>query len=213
MGYKEERIKEKADELSSIMEKSLLASGLLANDNDAHQIAAEIVNNFTRITSPEPPEHKMHMMTIRHFSGGFSGKSLKPGNIVLNMSKIMYAVTNGALAFSGAMTGAISPRIACVLAGILLWKDLYSSAKVDLSEREALLLYTMWCEKDKDNCVPKENLYVKTNEIATAFNGRELSESEFIDCLNKLCKISCITPLRSDESKWWLREWVRVRFH
>lgn len=212
MNYKEKTIKDKKDELALIAEKSVSESGLLASDVDAHQIAVEIINNFTRITAPEPPEHKMHMTTIHHFSGGFSGQNLKPGNIVLKMSNIMYAVTNGALAFSGAMTGAISPRIACVFASILLWKDLYSSAKVDLSEKEAIVLYTMWNERDEDNCVPKENLLNKTNKIASAFSERELSELEFRDCLDKLCKISCIEQLSSDESKWWLREWVRVTF-
>jgi len=213
MNYKEERIKDKKNELALIAEKSVSESGLLASNEDVHQIATKIIDNFTRITAPEPPEHKMYMTTIRHFSGGFSGQNLKPGNISLNMSNIMYAVTNGALAFSGAMTGAISPRIACVFAAMVLWKDLYSSVKVDLSEKEALVLYTLWDEKDEDNCVPKHNLLVKTNETAKVFGGRELSELELDDCLRKLCQISCIKQSSSDESKWWLRERVRVTFH
>ena len=146
------------------------------------------------------------MITLSEM-GRQGGSTTKPGNLLLSYRKLVAAVGAGGLT----VTGILGPWTG-ILAALVLWDLLYSGLKVNLSEREAAVLWAMWKNCDLNNQIEQAAIFDAVNETLTQ-NGRQcLSNEELDDSLEILEKLSCIERVTSLENKWSLREWVRVQY-
>lgn len=212
MEYDHERAKEKKEEINKLTKEAILkywnGLGVKAEELDTKDAAEEIINNFVEI---DPPEKEvsvyLELMTFR--SGGRGGgRSVKPGNIFLNFRKLISFLA------SCVLTGASmvhSPWTA-PFAAVVLWDRLWSNLNLELSEREAAIIWTLWLYRDKNDCVPDSGLLEKINSELNKFGRSSISQEELNDSLSKLKEMECIEAWSQDPSKWWLCEWVKVTY-
>jgi hypothetical protein len=169
-------------------------------------IATEFIDNFIQITPPEMP--RMEMITMRQ--GGYGGgRSTKPGNISLNMRTLLVDLAE-VITIGGA---ALSVPWTRYLAAIRIWNKLRTRLTIEISEREAVLLWIMWKNRDHTNHVADDSLLDLVNKELLS-NGRTRISKELLgESLEVLGKLRCIDRSTSLLNKWWLREWVRVPYN
>lgn len=211
MEYDTERAKNKRDELIKIAEQALVnksdSIGFKGSPSDAQLFVSEIIDQFIDITPPEKEEIVLGLITM-NTGGRGGGRSTKPGNMLLNIRKLITAVASGVLTVAGTVT---APWTA-PFAAILVWDSIYTGLNVDLSEREAVVLWTLWKNRDENDCVPEAGLLDKVNSELETHGRNPMKLQELNDALGILKHIKCIERLKSAESLWWLREWVRINY-
>ena len=204
----QKQLSQKRIELEQMVQEAF-QKHLLENEIEDYSglapVLEELIQSFVKITPPEV-DISMRMIVISPGGRG-GGSSTKPGNLTLSYRKLIAAVGAGGLTIAGVLgpwTG--------ILAALVLWDLLYSGLKIDLSEREAAVLWAMWKNCDLNNEIDQP-LVLSTVNQSLKQNGRAvLSEEELTDSLQLLEKLSCIERITSIKNRWWLREWVRVPY-
>lgn len=183
-------------------------------DEAIHRIAPEVspfgsdaISHFIQITPPEKESPTFHLVTMFEQGRG-GGSSCKPGNITLNIRRLITTVASGVLTIAGIVTAPWTVPFA----GIILWDSLWSGIHRDISERDAAILWTMWQHHDAAETVPKAGLVDKVNQQLANAGRNAISQEELDDSLRTLVEIRCIAESRKDSSRWWLREWINVRY-
>ena len=110
------------------------------------------------------------------------------------------------------VVGAVAIPWTAPLAALVIWDTLWSNFKADLSEREAAIIWTMWVRRDRDDCISDSGLLDLVNTELEIYGRGAISKQELHDSLETLINMGCIKRSKSDGSKWWLREWVRVSY-
>jgi hypothetical protein len=164
-----------------------------------------IIEEFARI---RPPEIDSRIGLVIMGTGGRDSYSVKPGNITMNMRDLVTIISQGVL------TTAASLKVpwTAVFGAIILWNRLYSQAKIDLSEIEGSVLWTMWNRADSGNTVATDGLLKAVNEERLKYGRGSLMEGDLRDALAKLESIQTIERSTMFGSRWWLREWVEVEY-
>lgn len=174
---------------------------------DAEELARKTVQHFVQVTSPrwEPPP--MHLLTMS--PGGLGGGSTtKPGNVTLNLRRLVVAVASGTLT----MVGATMAPWTLILGALVTWDSLWSSLQLDLGEADASVAWALWKTCDGDHTVAKGEVVAAVNYERGAFGKQPLSSQEIDFALGRLQRMQCIQEARTDTNRWWLREWVRIRY-
>jgi hypothetical protein len=194
----EKRAEEKRKELTDIV-KDVIQNYDIQNKE---KISSGIINHFLNVTPPEM-ELRIEFLTIR--SGGLGGgSSTKPGNIWLNWRKLLVDGSESILTVIGAL--AVPWLIS--LAGLVVWNKIWSMVTVEISERHAVVIWTMWLYRDSENCIEDQLILDLVNKELLKYNRPEMNRQELNMILEDLKKMECIEE--TEENKWWLREWVKV---
>lgn len=218
MEYDTGRAKEKADELIDIAKEAIVSysksAGFKLDPRETLNIAAKIIDNYVDFTPPEvdvtPPEKEavvLELITMRTDGRG-EVRSVKPGNVFLNINKLMAAIATASLA----VISAITVPWTAPLAALIIWDRVWSRLKVQLSEREAAIIWTMWTNKDDNRLVSDVDLLDKVNSELAKHGRGSISRQELDDALETLKNMACIQRSESEPSKWWLREGVKVSY-
>jgi hypothetical protein len=192
--------REKALELAQIAQQAVAGTAAPSLEQ-----WLRVIDNFASI---RPPKWDTTIGLLVMRSGGRESYSVKPGNITMNMRKLATAISQGALTTAAALK---APWMA-IFGAIVLWNSLYTQAKVELSENEGSVLWTMWHLKDQENTVATDGLLEAVNGERLKYGGAALTERQFKDALTRLEKIQTIERFAKFGSRWWLREWVSVDY-
>ncbi len=122
--------------------------------------------------------------------GGHEYKSLKPGNITLNMRKAICSIPSMVLDASYFYS---EKRLMIVCAVISICQKLRSAFTVAVTEEQALVLSVLWKNcPEKPYVIDLDKGFKLVNE-ALAANGREkLSYSDYNHIVNCLLKFKCL---------------------
>ena len=165
-----------------------------------------LLEAFCRVDPPTVPETEHRMELILVSGGGRKGGvSVKPGNISLNWPKLISALPAIVLTGAGA---AANPWLIC-LGALVIWRDLYSTAKIDLGQQHAVAILTMWENHDGNRRISEETARRLTNNALAEFDLNELSQGTFAKIIDDLSAAGCI---KLSEGEIWLREWIRRRW-
>ncbi len=222
MEYNIKRANEKKEEIINFTKEAILtywkSTGIEPNSEDALKTAIEVVGKTVDVTPPEvnvtPPEKEkivLEMITLLPGgrSGGYSkGRSVKLGNITLNIHKLVTTLAASSLT----VVGAVAVPWTAPLAAIVVWNSIWVNLKVDFTEREAAVLWTMWINRDDDCCVSHFDLLYMLNSELRKYERSLISSQELDSALETLEKIKCIKRSESDPSKWWLRESIKIKY-
>lgn len=132
------------------------------------------------------------------------GSSTKPGNIWLNWKKLLVAGSESILTF----IGAVAVPWLIPLAGLVVWNKIWSMLTIEISERHAVVIWTMWLNKDSENCIEHRLILNLVNQELLKYNRPQMNQQELDEVLKDLEKMECIE--KTEGNKWWLREWVKV---
>lgn len=196
----EERAEEKRKEITRIVIDIIQIYDI----QNKTEIASKIINHFLDITPPEM-EPCLYFITIGE--GGLGGgRSIKPGNIWLNWKKLLVDGIESILT----IVGAVATPWLVPLAGLVVWNKICSALTIEITERHAAVVWAMWMNRDKENCVKDEVILDLVNKELSKYNRSEMSRRELDKILKELEKMKCIE--RTDENKWWLRERVKITY-
>lgn len=196
----EKRVEEKKQELLEIA-KNIIAPYF----SNSEQASIEIIDHFCEITPPEIVDEKYFLTNIK--PGGIGGaKSSKPGNILLNWRKLLINGSESILTIAGV----IAVPWLIPLAGLIIWDKICSLSNIKIDERHAAVIWTMWHNRDKENCIKKSEVLDLVNKDLSKYNHPKMNEEELNDILKDLEAMETIES--TEENKWWLREWVKVPY-
>lgn len=185
---------QKQEELDALVSESLPQSV-----DDVGEIAQSIVERFCTITPPQ------HLITYALVSSS-GGASYKPGNILLNWRRLIDEIPEVALTGLGVVA---EHPVVVVLGALFICKNLHPTVKIELSDRHATALYSMWQNKDHTKRISEGGALIKTNEQLVRDKKEPLTSQEFAKIVDDLCKMECI---ELTEGAIWLRESVRIRY-
>lgn len=178
-------------------------AGLNGNESLSEAAKEAIIAAFCRVKPPEIPEAERYIhMIVLNDSGRKGGVSIKPGNVVLNWKRLISALPGIALTGAGATA---SPWL-IILGALVIWKDLYSTSRVELGAQHAAAMLTMWSNHDGRERISEEKARLLTNETLAQFDMNQISETNFARILDELSKAGCI---ELSDGQIWLREWIR----
>jgi hypothetical protein len=106
------------------------------------------------------------------------------------------------------VVGAISIPWLIPLAALVVWNKIWSLCNVEVSERHAAVVWTMWHNRDKDNCIEPSTVVKLVNSELLKYNRHKMNRKELNQIQKDLENMQCIE--KSDSGKWWLREWVKT---
>jgi len=170
----------------------------------APEDAKQIFDNFITISSPlNPPIAIEFMVMSRLGSGGTSSR--KPGNIRLNWRQLFELVPDVTLAGAGA-AGA---RWLIPFAALYIWMKLWNVATIEIEEKDAFVLYSLWLHRNEKKRIPEDEAFLKTELLAKKHGLPLLTKQQFDEAINKLLSLEC---LEVDNGDIWLREWIVVKY-
>jgi hypothetical protein len=203
MGYETEKADAKRQDLKAIIAESLRGSDI----DDSDLLADRVVQQFADVTAPYYEAEPMRLMTFGE--GGIGGGSTtKPGNVMLNIGKLVRAIASGILTIAGATT---APWL-LVIGALVTWDALWSCLNLKLTEEHACAVWVLWENRDDNNTFPKSEVLGAVNRERTKFGMRPLSAMAIDRALDDLVKMRCIKQSASDPERWWLREWVQIKY-
>ena len=203
MGYEEEKAEAKRQELQGLIARTLEHM----SSDEAARLAAEVTEHLADVTAPywEPPP--MHLVTL-HAGGRGGTTTTKPGNVVLNLRKLIVAIASGTLTIAGAM----AVPWALVVGALVTWDALYSSLQLEITEVQGCVLWSLWKERDEGLTVAKADVFDAVRRERMAFGLQPLTAQEVDYALEELVRMGCIRQSVNDVGRWWLREWVRIKY-
>ncbi|MHB8289109.1 MAG: hypothetical protein ACYDEY_07725 [Acidimicrobiales bacterium] len=203
MGYETEKMADaKRRELQTLIAGALQGLDI---ENPEH-LADEVVQHFADVTAPYW-ESTAQLMTVR--SGGMGGGSTtKPGNVLLNIGKLIRAIATGTLTIVGAMTAPWT----LLLGALVTWDALWSCLTLKISEDHACVIWTLWNGRDNENTIAKADVLGAVNRERSRFGKQPLSAQEVDRALDELVRMRCVQQSKNDANRWWLREWVNIKY-
>lgn len=128
MGYETEKADAKRQDVKAVIAESLRESGI----DDADLLADRLMQRFADVTAPYREPERMQFMTFGEGGVG-GGSTTKPGNVVLNLGKLVRAIGSGILTIAGA---AAAPWL-LVIGALVTWDALWSCLNLKLTEDHA----------------------------------------------------------------------------
>ena len=141
-------------------------------------------------------------------AGRGGGTSIKPGNLCLRPGRLVEAIAKGGLTIAGALQ---APWM-LPLAAIILWAEVYSAAKVELSEVEACVIWTVWCFADGNRQMLVGDLLALCNQEREKGGYGPLTDTELKRAVELLVRIGSIAVCSEDDEKVEIREWISVNY-
>jgi hypothetical protein len=144
---------------------------------------------------------------------GAPGNPVEPtsrrlGNVRFNIGKLCKGVITLTLSIP-AMANVPWLAVLVFSRGVI---DLAEAMEVKLSEREAMVVWTMWTIATDDNVVPSGRLLDQVNGRLTEYGRSTITQQQLDEALTKLKKVRFVETSKTDPSAWWLRDWVQVRY-
>lgn len=163
----------------------------------------QLLMAFCRVQKPE--ERHMIEFIVMKSDGRKGGVSRKPGNITLNWRMLFGALPG--IALTG--VGVTSNSWILIFGALVIWKDLYATAKVELDPEHAIAMNVMWNNHDGKKRISEDEARSLTNEALDKFDLNQVSKSTFAGIIDDLSNSGCI---ELSNGEIWLREWIQRRW-
>jgi hypothetical protein len=117
------------------------------------------------------------------------GTSRKPGNIIIDMRKLMNEVFDGSISAGGVYLS----KYLLILTVLNVFRKVYKLREVHLEERQAILLALLWkYKKVEPNTIRPNNLLTNVNSWFNQLNRGGVSDIELWMLMDDLSNLKCI---------------------
>ncbi len=190
---------------TAIMEN--LSDVLINGNNDVSLIYNNLVRSrFISISPPleEPP--MMQLLTLDSLQNYKDGRSIKPGNILLNIRKLIEAIPE----VISIGTGMVCDNLIVTICGALsLWIKLRDIATINISKEQAFVIVALWRNCSSNHKIPLNDGFIATNDLFKQYGELEITSLKYNIIINSLVKIECIELTKEII---WLREWISKKY-
>lgn len=183
-------------------------SDVLSNENsDVSLIYNDLVRSrFVSMSPPleEPP--MMQFLTMDSLRNYKDGSSIKPGNILLNIRKLIEAIPEVISIGTGMVC---DNHIVTVCGALSLWLKLRDIATINISKEQAFVIVALWRNCNPNHKISLDDGFIATNNLFDQYGEPEISSLKYNIIIDSLVKIGCI---ELTEEIIWLREWISKNY-
>lgn len=141
--------------------------------------------------------------SFKSFSELEGGRTIKPGNIVLNLRKLIDSIpTITALSVSMA----VDIPILRVCSALSLWKEIRDVMTVEITRMQSIVIIALWKFRDHTNHIHLDYGYDRVNYFCETIGEEKLSWDDYNKIVDELLKLQCIDIC---EEVIWLRESIK----
>lgn len=172
---------------------------------------SEIMEEFIEsggliITAPQEESPMMQMLTIDSLKDFNTGKSIKPGNIKLNIRHLLESMPE---ITTSIVEIATDIPILKVCAALNIWKIIRDIISVEITKEQAIAIIALWENCNHQHRITLEDGFDCFKTLYTNIEKSECTWEQYLKIINDLEKIDSI---ELDENEIWLREWVSKRY-
>ena len=176
-------------------------------EQDCETIFQQFINSgFLSITAPEEDPPMMSLMTMDSLKNYSSGRSIKPGNIRLNIKDLIETIPS---MVEMAVSIAMDMPVLQVCAALNLWKSIRDVFTVEISKDQAFLIVSLWKNCDSRQRITIEKGLTAVNVLLVKYGEDTINGTKYNYILESLESIHCI---ELEDGVIWLREWISKRY-
>lgn len=158
------------------------------------------------ITPPQQEPFLMHMLTVDSLSNYNKGESIKPGNVKINIRRLIEHLPDMTAATVGI---ALDIPILKVCAALNIWKMLRDVATVEITREQAITIIALWENCNQQQRITLEQGFACFKSLYNQIETSECTWEQYIKLINDLEKIG---SLKLDSKGIWLCEWVSKKY-
>ncbi len=193
-------------QLKNVIMKSM-QDVLINSDNDASLIYTNLVRNgFISISPPLEAPPMMQFLTMDSLRNYRDGRSIKPGNILLNIRKLMETIPEVVTVGAGMVCDNL---IVTICGALSLWIKLRDIATINISKEQAFAIVALWRNCNSCHQISLNDGFVATFDLFNQYGEPELTISKYNMIIDSLVKIESI---ELTEGIIWLREWISKKY-
>lgn len=180
---------------------------LIDENNDILLIYDILVKSgFISISPPleEPP--MMQFLTMDSLRNYKNGRSIKPGNILLNIRKLIESIPEVISIGAGMVC---DNHIVTVCGALSLWLKLRDIATINISKEQAFVIVALWKNCNPNHEISLDDGYIATNNLFKQYGEPEITNLKYNMIIDSLVKTECI---ELTEEIIWLREWISKNY-
>lgn len=187
-----------AENLSEFLTNEAVDSSLIYNDL--------VKCSFISITPPLEDPPMMQLLTIDSLRNYRDGSSIKPGNILLNIRKLIEAIPDVVSIGAGMVCDNL---IVTVCGAFSLWLKLRDIATVSISKEQAFTIVALWRGCNPAHKISLDDGLVATNTLLKQYGEPEMTKLKYNIVIDSLEEMQCI---ELTEGIIWLREWISKKY-
>jgi hypothetical protein len=140
--------------------RNLSLSQIPETVSNRSSLVDKLFDSYIQLSPPKEPPLEMEWITLSSMGRG-GGRSRKPGNIILNLRRLIQIVPDITITAAGVA----GPSWLLPFIALHIWNKLWANSKVDLDQRHAVTIYALWKNRNSENKIPEEVGYEKTNSF------------------------------------------------
>lgn len=167
-----------------------LSAVLIDENSDILQIYDILVKSgFISISPPleEPP--MMQFLTMDSLRNYKNGRSIKPGNILLNIRKLIESIPEVISIGAGMVC---DNHIVTVCGALSLWLKLRDIATINISKEQAFVVVALWRNCNPNHEISLDDGYIATNNLFKQYGEPEITNLKYNMIIDSLVKMECI---------------------
>lgn len=198
-------LENKKTEIISIIEST--SSSLGKKDINSKNILQQFLESGgLLITPPQQEPFLMHMLVLDSLSNYNKGESIKPGNIKLNIRRLIKHLPDITAA---TVEIATDIPILKICAALNIWKMLRDVATVKITKEQAIAIIALWKNCNQQQRITLEEGFDCFKSLYERIETSKCTWEQYINIINDLEKID---SLKLDSNGIWLCEWVSKQY-
>jgi len=176
------------------------------DDTQIIEVKHAMFDSCIIMTPPEQEPPVMHMLVMSSLSDYKRGTSIKPGNIKINMKKLIDTLPESVEA---GVALAMDIPILKVCAALHIWKMARNVMSVEITKEQAVVIMSLWKNADERHIISLEKGWDCANRMCRQTSNKEFTQERYTTILEELERIDSI---KVNEDGIWLCEWVAQRY-
>lgn len=161
---------------------------------------------YIDITPPQEEPPMMRMMTLDSLNNYKKGESIKPGNIRLNIKKLIESLPDITASSVGIV---LDIPILKVCAALNVWKVLKNIMTIKIEKIHAIVIIALWNNCNNERIITIEQGFNCVNRLCRDLSKEEFNWEDYIQVIEQLEKNSNI---KLGDYGIWLCEWVSKKY-
>ena len=166
-----------------------------------------VENGFISISPPLEKPPVMQFLTMDSLRNYTDGKSIKPGNILLNMRKLIESLPEVVTIGAGMVCD--NNNTVAICGALSLWLKLRDIATINISKEQAFVIVALWRNCDFDHKISLDDGFLSTNNLLKQYGEPDFTSLKYNIIIDSLIKIKCI---ELTEEIIWLRERISKNY-
>ncbi len=204
MEIREDLLNKKLDQIETIVRENL--KQILGDKGNIEAMQLLLECNCLKITPPQQEPPMMSFLTIDSLNDYHHGNSIKPGNIKINMKRLIDSLPEIVTATVSIINDI---TILKICAAIIIWKMLRNVSTIEIKKEQAIIIVALWKNCNEKHIISLEDGYKNSNMLYKQVDGSKFTWDQYIFIIEELEKIESI---KLTENGIWLCEWVSKNY-